>query len=234
MHHRRVFARAPIAASSGVSPASAPTWRTASIVVGACHSRGSIRTSLPPWRWMTRMRETMPTGRASTGGCPVDLAVGRKAQCRAASEALAEIKNPRPVHAREAKRSHENELFEHEHGERLNARTTGATGGTDPQLVAWEQATGRTHLRSRSRHRGMLGPAGIAPCCTNNLGWRIQKFGNRACSKRLSLVDRTVDLIRGWRVVASVRPRSRSGASKQPQAHPTRPALGHRSRAPAH
>ena len=103
------------------------------------------------------------------------LALKAQAQCRATLEALAEIKNPRPVafvkqaniangpqqinnaatanrteadirstHARQNAGT-KNELLEHEHGERLDARTAGATGGADPRLEAMETGHRTAH-----------------------------------------------------------------------------------------
>ena len=95
------------------------------------------------------------------------LALKAQAQCRATLEALAEIKNPRPVsfvrqanisngpqqvnngqapatHARNSQ-ALQNELLEHQHGNYLDTGAQGAAGGADPHLEAVEAGQRAAH-----------------------------------------------------------------------------------------
>jgi len=98
------------------------------------------------------------------------MALKAQAQCRATLEALAEIKNPRPVafvkqanisgghqqvnngSAQAAAHSHagqstglKNELLEHQHGNYLDTRAQSTAGGADPNLEAVETGHRATH-----------------------------------------------------------------------------------------
>lgn len=127
------------------------------------------------------------------------LALKAQSQCRATLETLAEIKNP-PIFAKQAnishghqqvnngvvtevpsageKKSQQNELLEHQHGERLDARAAGKASGSNQAVAAVETVHGAADERGKATRKPQRMERGTATRATKG----VEVFARSAAS----------------------------------------------------